>query len=422
MRLAGLVAAAALVCGAFVPARIDADFDAFFRAGTPGAAEKAANALVKNGVTFDAAWARLKKGRTFAKASTGRRVDRQNVDGLSFENTIDIPDEYDPSRPWPLRVQLHGGIGRPAPQEPQRQRQNGIAGEPQIYAFPQGWADAAWWHANQVDNILALVDGLKRSYNVDESRIYLTGISDGGTGVYYLAMREPTPWSACLPLIGSIRVLSAPAVGADGDLFAGNLVNCPFFIVNSGRDRLYPADFIAPSIDLMKRAGVTLVYRPQPDAGHDTTWWPAEKKAFEQFVDDHPRDPYPARLSWETERTDRYNRIRWLVIDTLGATTSASDSDLEDAMGLFEHRRPSGRVDLVRRGNTIEARTRGVRAFTILISPDVFDFDAPIVVSVNGRNTFQGRVAKDVSTLLKWAARDNDRTMLFAAELKIRVP
>jgi hypothetical protein len=31
-------------------------------------------------------------------------------------------------------------------------------------------------------------------------------------------------------------------------------------------------------------------------------------------------------------------------------------------------------------------------------------------------------VNKDVATLQKWAARDNDRTMLYGAELKIAVP
>jgi hypothetical protein len=33
-----------------------------------------------------------------------------------------------------------------------------------------------------------------------------------------------------------------------------------------------------------------------------------------------------------------------------------------------------------------------------------------------------GAVRKDVSTLLEWAARDNDRTMLYAAVLKVAVP
>jgi hypothetical protein len=42
-------------------------------------------------------------------------------------------------------------------------------------------------------------------------------------------------------------------------------------------------------------------------------------------------------------------------------------------------------------------------------------------VVVNGRTVFDGIVQKDIRTLLKWAARDNDRTMLFAAELPITV-
>ena len=51
--------------------------------------------------------------------------------------------------------------------------------------------------------------------------------------------------------------------------------------------------------------------------------------------------------------------------------------------------------------------------------PDQFDFDQPVRVTVNGRVAFDGMVDRDVETLLRWAARDNDRTMLFAAGLEI---
>jgi hypothetical protein len=64
-------------------------------------------------------------------------------------------------------------------------------------------------------------------------------------------------------------------------------------------------------------------------------------------------------------------------------------------------------------------RTRGVSEVTLLISPDAFDVSQPIMVSANGRSVFEGRVEASVATLVKWAARDNDRTMLFAAELHI---
>jgi hypothetical protein len=79
-------------------------------------------------------------------------------------------------------------------------------------------------------------------------------------------------------------------------------------------------------------------------------------------------------------------------------------------------------VDVVRRGNTFEARTRGVTRFTLLLSPDVVDFAAPVVVTVNGQRVHDGMVPRDVATLLTWAARDDDRTMLYGAALPIVVP
>ena len=77
---------------------------------------------------------------------------------------------------------------------------------------------------------------------------------------------------------------------------------------------------------------------------------------------------------------------------------------------------------VARSGNRVEARTRGVARFTLLLSPDVFDFAAPVVVTVNGAVVHEAVVVKDTATLLAWAARDNDRTMLYGAALPIVVP
>jgi predicted esterase len=423
-----------LSAGSALPAvdagAIDAGFQAFWRAATPGDAAKAAERLLRDGVDFDAAWTRLKRGRPYGKAPTGQHIERTRI----ADNIVEIPESYDPARAWPLRVQLHGGISRDDPRaqnSPVRPRVNRLPlDEPPITILPTGWRDAEWWNTNQVDNILSLVDRVKRAYNVDEARVYMTGVSDGATGAYYFALREASSWSAFLPLNGNLSVLANPSVGADGELFVSNLVNRPFFIVNGGRDPLYPLVQIEPYVDLMRRAGATIVFHPQPLAGHDTSWWGVEQPAFAAFVRDHPRPPYPDRLSWETERVDRANRIDWLVVDALGA--ASSDTPLEDvnvftpragpARPMFAHRRSSGRVDLVRHGNAIDATTRGVRVFRVLVSPDAFDLSQPLTVVVNGRPVFHGEVTKDPAVLLRWAARDNDRTRLYGAELKIQVP
>src|SRR5436853_522462 len=65
------------------------------------------------GVAFDGAWRRLKAGRTYVKEKTGVIRQQGNVGGESFETIIEIPDEYTPAKKWPLRVQLHGAVGRP---------------------------------------------------------------------------------------------------------------------------------------------------------------------------------------------------------------------------------------------------------------------------------------------------------------------
>jgi len=43
------------------------------------------------------------------------------------------------------------------------------------------------------------------------------------------------------------------------------------------------------------------------------------------------------------------------------------------------------------------------------------------VVGARSRVSFTGRLEKSLATLLKWAARDNDRTMLFGAEVHVIV-
>ena len=92
-----------------------------------------------------------------------------------------------------------------------------------------------------------------------------------------------------------------------------------------------------------------------------------------------------------------------------------------EAEQMFPPQLESGRVDLVRAGNRVDVKSRGVGAFRLLLSPDQFDLSRGVTVVVNGRTVFEGLVRKDIRTLLKWAARDNDRTLLFAAELPVEI-
>jgi len=512
--VAGTIVALITLHAAAAERTVAAAFTEFWSARTSQDAAKAADTVLKSGADFDAALQQLKQGRSFsADVPKGSVRQSHEIAGTEFPYTLDVPESYTPSKRYQVRIQLHGGVGRPdvAPR-------NGIgtlAGAEQIYVLPTAWAAAEWWTARQLENIRWIVDTLKRTYNVDENHIVVSGVSDGGTGAYYLAMRETTLFASFLPLNGALAVLRNPSMRIGGELFPQNFVNKPFFIVNGGRDPLYPAALIEPYIEHMAKGGVEVKYLPQPEAGHNTQWWPTVKDEFETFVREHPRQPYPDRLSWETALTDGTNRAHWLVIDkvtpaprgadettlpdlnrfgsgpmsdfglrvkgaqvtSIAENSNASIFDFEpgdvivsingdpvpananvlEALSrypsgrltkilvsrdnksveltgmllvtsgahvrpLFNHTAASGRVDLTKEGNIVHATTAGVEAFTLLLSPDAFDFSKPVTVIANGTTVFDGRVAKSVATLIKWAARDNDRTMLFGAELPIKVP
>jgi predicted esterase len=513
--LAGLVAQAVPASQAARPSA-DAAFSSFFLAHTAREAAAAADEIVASGIGFDEAFGRLRQGRAYSHdVPRGVVVGSYRAETGEYSYTLDVPRSYVPARKYQVRVRLHGGVGRIEASTPPRSGSNGrLPGVEQIYVMPSAWRDAPWWTRRQVENLGAILDIVKRTYNVDENRVVLSGVSDGATGAYYIAMRDTTPFASFLPLNGFIRVLENETTEADGDLFPNNLLNKPLFVINGGRDPMYPTSVVDPYIEHLKRAGVNLVYRPQPDAGHDTSWWPEMKDAFERFVADHPRVALPDVLSWQSGPPNIPSRAHWMVIDSLAAERS-DEPTLADVnamsmplnldfgirgsgprinrvirgsnaeqIGLrsgdlvltinnrpappgadvaellrglpagqpllltvarrgesvrltgryvptrvpgesdviFPRLRDSGRVDLVRAGNRVEAKTRGVAAFTLLVSPDQFDLNRPVTVAVNGRTMFDGIVQKDVRTLLKWAAVDNDRTMLFAAELQIRAP
>jgi len=303
------------------PASVDAAFAAFFQAPSAQEAAGAVAAVVKSGVSFDEAVRRLRAGRSYAR-DVARGVVQANYTSASGEYyyTLDIPENYDPARKYQVRIQLHGGVGRVETNVPPRPGTNArLAGAEQIYVMPYAWKDAPWWSVRQTENLRAILDRVRRTYNVDENRVALSGVSDGGTGAYFTAMRDTTPYASVLPLNGFFMVLRNELLDSEGDVFPNNLVNKPMFIVNGGRDPQYPTSAVDPYVEQLRKGGVDLVYRPQPNAAHDTSWWPDLKGEFEAFVADHPRRPLPDRLTWEAGAATLPARAHWLVIDRLAA-------------------------------------------------------------------------------------------------------
>src|SRR5688500_19025240 len=87
-------------------------FNQFLAGENPAQAERLVDALVATGVSFDAAFARLRQGRSYAAdVPRGRQDLTHRIAGLSHRFAVIVPQDYDPARAYPVRVQLHGGVG-----------------------------------------------------------------------------------------------------------------------------------------------------------------------------------------------------------------------------------------------------------------------------------------------------------------------
>jgi len=134
----------------------------------------------------------------------------ENEDSLNY--LLHLPAGYDDSdQKFPLLFFLHGiaqkGDGSPESLErvavdgPFRTMREGNWDQrlPLIVVGPQSGGIQPWWRGDEVRKVLAHV---KNTYRVDESRLYLSGISMGGRSVWWLAKNFSNEIAALVPVSG----------------------------------------------------------------------------------------------------------------------------------------------------------------------------------------------------------------------------
>lgn len=117
-----------------------------------------------------------------------------------------LPKKYDAdgATKWPTIIFLHGGSSRGI--DLNRVKANGIPDRiergkelPFIVIAPQCPIDKRWETDDWFD---ILYSEITTRYRIDTSRIYLTGLSLGGSGTWYLAMKHPSTFAAVAPISG----------------------------------------------------------------------------------------------------------------------------------------------------------------------------------------------------------------------------
>ena len=115
-----------------------------------------------------------------------------------------LPKDYDENKKYPLVFYLHGAGERGDDLDlasgngyMKYVRENNTQ-YPFIFIAPQCPAEKFW--SCYTESLVAFIDYICTELPIDETRIYLTGISMGGTGTWELAMAIPERFAAIAPV------------------------------------------------------------------------------------------------------------------------------------------------------------------------------------------------------------------------------
>lgn len=292
-----------------------------------------------------------------------------------------VPDSRasDPRHPGPLVVALHGYDGTPRKileafldQKGDGQPTREIDG---IVLAPAAYGNSFYRGAGE-NAVLDALDWAMDTYRVDPSRLYITGVSMGGTGAAEIGLKHSQRFAAAAALCGyqsyfvrrdtsnrPLRPWERPLMHRFSPAsLAENGGDVPMFVAQGLKD--LPLENSKVLTKRYRSLGHTLV-EDWPNLGHAVWRKSYRGAAMYSWLAQWKKDLEPTHVVVVSSSL-RHGKKFWLEIDRLAPTTEP---------GLLE-----GRIEA---SNRIELRTRGVTAFHVGPSRHIDD-NASVQFTIDG--------------------------------------
>ena len=206
---------------------------------------------------------------------------------LTFNYRLMRPDPSAPDGAHPLVVFLHGAGERGADNRKQlTYLPRWMSARKSRRKFPcfllaMQCPAGDWWAPRSADNDLVpikgestlpmqalekAIDRLIANEDIDEDRVYLTGLSMGGFGSWHLGAKRPGQFAAVVPICGG----GLPET-------ASRLKDVPMWVVHGESDQVVPERFSREMVDALRAAGGAVEYSVLKGVAHDS-WTPAYRR------------------------------------------------------------------------------------------------------------------------------------------------
>jgi hypothetical protein len=252
------------------------------------------------------------------------------------------------------------------------------------------------WFKDHVDPLFdRLITNMIVFSGINPNRVYLTGYSAGGDGVYQMGSRMADRWAAA--------AMSAGHPNAASPL---NLRNIGFAIHVGGDDTAFMRNTVAlewgAQLDQLESADPGgYLHQVEVHAGLPH-WMNLADAVSIPFVQGFERDPVPARVVWQQADVVG-SRFYWLAVDA--AQAEQGDQIIAGYSGQTV---------------ALESAS-GIEEVTVRLSDAMLDLDASVTVQSGQAALFAGPVSRTISVLHRTMLEREDPALMFPAEVRVEL-
>lgn len=201
---------------------------------------------------------------------------------VSLPYLLYLPPEYEQQGDWPLVMFLHGMGERGS--DLSAVTIHGMAkliaaGQdfPFVVVSPQCPLGSYW--TEQLEALEALLDHVTDTLKIDQRRVYLTGLSMGGYGTWYLASRCPQRFAAIAPICGGGLPWAAE-----------RLAQVPVWAFHGSKDDIVHPQESRRMVQAVKEAGGSARLTMYKDVGHNSWAQAYDNPKLYQWMLRHSRE------------------------------------------------------------------------------------------------------------------------------------
>jgi len=287
-----------------------------------------------------------------------------------------------------------------------------------LVVYPNSWG--GWWRTNTETMVDSLLKEVMRKYNVDPERVYLSGLSNGGTGTFDYASLWPQRWSAAVVAMGA-GLFGFTEPGGDRP-FVSNLTHVPMLFLHGKRDQVIAVAATTRTVDSLRAQHADVAMKIFPEREHEIVPGAGDDGATVDFFQHHESRAIPKKIDF-TAATTTHARNYWIEIVEKEAPAAGDDAGITDAvrarLGSLVRAEVRGSID---DDNTVKLDAQHVRRLRLLLRPDLFKAGGNITIKLNGKTVFTGPLPNDCALYARTLADYGDPWLAYSAEMSFDVP